>query len=294
MSKISYIKLGATLFVPAMHKSLQEITNEHKYPELKSVVIDTEDGIKASQLDEAYEKIKKLLKNFVKSKLLIFIRVRNTQVLEKLLAFKNIEKIDGFLLAKFSLANAQNYMGLLKNTHYAIMPSIEGEELFNHAQLHELKELLLKDKEKIVLIRYGLEDMLRQLGMRRECDESVFDICVTASVLGNFIATFKSAGFAVSGGVYPCFKDKEGFVKDVKRDLKEGLFSKTIIHPSQIEIINELYKVSEEELKEAVEITQHTDGVFGQNSKMAEVKTMTPYSKEIILRAKEYGVLTLP
>ena len=93
MSTISYIKLGATLFVPAIHKNLQEIVNNHKYTKLKSVVIDTEDGISSLQLSEAYAKIQELLENFVKSKLLVFVRVRDVEGLEKLLSFKNIEKI---------------------------------------------------------------------------------------------------------------------------------------------------------------------------------------------------------
>ena len=99
----------------------------------------------------------------------------------------------------------------------------------------------------------------------------------------------KSAGFAISGGVYPNFSDNDGFIKDVKRDLKEGLFSKTIIHPQQIQLSNELYKVTKEELCEALEISRNDEAVFNQNGKMAEVVTMRPHAHEIILRAEVYG-----
>jgi citrate lyase beta subunit len=94
----------------------------------------------------------------------------------------------------------------------------------------------------------------------------------------------------VSGGVYPCFKDVDGFVKDAKRDLKEGLFSKTIIHPSQIEPLNELYKVSKLAFEEAQEIEASDKKVFAQNGKMAETLTMKNYSSEILSRAKIYGI----
>ena len=143
-----------------------------------------------------------------------------------------------------------------------------------------------------MLVRFGLEDMLRQLGMRRKCNESIFDFSTTSLVVGNFIATFKSAGFFVSGGVYPCFKDKIGFERDVLRDLKEGLFSKTIIHPSQIKELNELYKVRQEDFEEALEIVESSKMVYAQNDKMVEVPTMKRYSEEILLRAKEYGIKT--
>ncbi len=289
MRKIDPIELGATLFVPSTHKDLLTIAEGKKYPNLKSVLLDTEDGIGEVDIVKGVKNIENLLLNFVKSDVLVFLRPRNIEVLKKLLKLDGIEKIDGFILPKFSLLNAKEYLDVV-GEESMIMPSIEGEELFNPLKLLELKELLLHHQEQIITIRFGLEDMLKQLGMRRGCDESVFDFSATASVLGNFIATFKSSGFSVSGGVYPCFKDIEGLKRDVLRDLKEGLFSKTIIHPNQIDIVNELYRVTKEEYGEAKEICESQDAVFSQNSKMAEVSTMRPHSLEILKRAEVYGV----
>ncbi len=291
MNKINYIELGATLFIPAIHKDLEAVVCNSKYPELKSVLIDIEDGIKSESLDTAFKAIEKLLKVYEKKKLAVFIRPRDVEALGKILKLENINKIDGFILPKFSLLNAEDYFSLLKDYDFLVMPSIEGEELFNQNSLYELRDILLKNAKNILLLRFGLEDMLRQLKMKRSCEDSIFDFSATSYVLGGFISTFKSAGFTVSGGVYPCFKDDEGFIKDVKRDLKEGLFSKTIIHPRQIRLTNELYRVTKEELREALEISNVSEAVFNQNDKMAEVITMKPYAQEIILRSKIYGVV---
>ncbi len=291
MNKINYIELGATLFIPAIHKDLEAVVCDDKYPELKSVLIDTEDGINSESLDVAFKAIEKLLKIYEKKKLIIFIRPRDVESLGKILKLKNIDKIDGFILPKFSLSNAEEYFFLLREYNFLVMPSIEGEELFNQNSLYKLRTFLLKNRKIILLVRFGLEDMLRQLKMKRSCEDSVFDFSATSYVLGSFISTFKSAGFAISGGVYPCFKDDDGFIKDVKHDLKEGLFSKTIIHPRQIGLINGLYKVTQEELREALEISDKNEAVFNQNDKMAEVVTMKPYAQEIILRSKIYGVV---
>ncbi len=293
MRQINYIELGATLFIPSTHKNLFDVVLAEKYSGLKSVLIDTEDGVKESDLQVGLNSLKKLLKEYEKKELLVFVRPRNSEALKEILTFEGIQKIDGFILPKFSLSNAEIYFEILKPFNFSLMPSIEGSELFNHSKLNELRDIILTNKEKIVLVRYGLEDMLRVLSLRRECEESVFDFASTSSVLGNFISTFKSSGFAVSGGVYPCFKDEEGFIKDVKRDLKEGLFSKTIIHPNQIEAVNELYKVTQKEFDEALEISKSKEALFAQNGKMAEVATMTPHSKYILQRAKIYGVLPL-
>ena len=290
MKKINYIELGGSLFIPATHKNLEEVLNAKKYPSLKSLVIDTEDGLKNTSLSIAMKKIQKLLLSYKKEKLLVFIRPRNENVLRELLAFEGITKIDGFILPKFSLENAQKYFDALKPYDFSLMPSIEGRELFNQVELRDLCTIIQTNADKIVLVRYGLEDMLKSLGMRRNCDESAFDLSVTSTVLGNFIALFKSSGFAVSAGVYPCFEDTKGFIQDVKRDLREGLFSKTIIHPNQIDILNELYKVTQLEYDEAVQICKQDEAVFGLNGQMAETATMTPYSLEVIQRAKIYGI----
>lgn len=287
---IDYINLGATLFVPATHKDLETVMSGEKYKNLGSMVVDTEDSIDDCELESALECLEKVLVKFEKSKLLVFVRPRNIDILERILKFQNIDKIDGFILPKFSLKNANSYLQVLHSSKYFIMPSVEGKELFNSSSLRELKDILLPQRKKILLVRFGLEDMLKQLRMRRSPEDSLFDLSSTSSVIGNFLAIFKSAGFEVSAGVYPYFKDDEGFKKDVLRDLKEGLFSKTVIHPNQIAIINELYKVSQEDYDEAYAISIEKTQIGSRNGKMLEKNTMTPYSKYILRRAELYGI----
>ena len=290
--KLAFETLGATLFVPASHKNLQAILSRKSLPNLKSIVIDTEDGLSDSALESALEKIQILLSHLKSTNLHIFLRPRNAQVLQAFLSMRGIEKIEGFVLPKFSLPNAAEYLTLLAQTRHSFMPSIEGDELFDTSKLIELKALLLEHKERIVLVRIGLEDMLSHLGLRRSREESAFDFSATNVVLGNFIAAFKSAGFGVSGGVYPYYEDYEGFIKDVKRDLKEGLFTKTIIHPNQIEPLHELYKASKEELAQAEATLHAEEAVFGFNGAMIEKSTMYNYALFIKLRSKIYGTFT--
>ena len=290
MKEVSYEALGGTLFVSASHKNLAEILSGEKYPDLRSVVIDFEDGLCASLFVSAVSCLPDVLASVCDASPLVFIRARDVEQLQTLLKLTNIKLITGFVLAKFSLKNVTKYSTIMRDEPYYFMPSIEGEELFDTLKLQQLKVALLPHKEKILLVRFGLEDMLRQLSLRRECGEGVFDMSVTANVVGNFIATFKSAGFSVSGGVYPCFKDDEGFARDLLRDLKEGLFSKTIIHPRQIAIVNSIYSVSQREYEEAKEIVDASVAVFAQNEKMAEVVTMSPHSEMILKRAEIYGL----
>ena len=288
---MDHIDLGATLFVPATHKNLFEIVCEGKYKDLKSVLIDTEDGINHSDLMMAKTKIKKLLNSYQKKGCHLFLRPKDPQVLKEFLEMEGIEKVDGFILPKFTLQNAAFYLKLLQGKDFYFMPSIEGSELFEKEKLKLLRDMLLKHKEKILLIRFGLEDMLRQLRMKRHCKYSIFDYSVSNVVLGEFLAIFKSSGFVVSGGVFPCFKDTEGFIKDVERDLREGLFSKTVIHPNQARLCNELYKINEAELRWAEKTLQSSDTIFAHEDNMVETTTMGPYAKEILRRFEVYGIV---
>ena len=293
MKKINYIELGATLFIPANHKNLQDVAFGIKYQALKSLLIDLEDSVSEIDLEEGIKKLKDTLYSLEKKKLFIFVRPRDSKNLKQLLQLENIQKIDGFILPKFSLANSSEYLSLLEKTDFSFMPSIEGSELFDMSKLIKLKDNLVPYKDKVILVRFGLEDMLRQLKMKRKADESIFDFSVTSSILGQFLSIFKSAGFGVSGGVYPYFQDEKGFIKDALRDLKEGLFTKTIIHPNQIEPLNKIYKVKEQELDDALEIVFNDKAIFNQDGKMAEKTTMTPYSQDIVTKSFVYGITIL-
>ena len=291
MREINYIDLGATLFVPAIHKNLKKILFENKYTELKSVLIDLEDGVADEKKQVALRSLEELLENYRVQGFYLFIRPSSPQMLQRILQFKGITQIDGFILPKFSLENCDEYLHILEKKNFYFMPSIEGKELFDMHLLQELHRKLQHYKKQILLVRFGLEDMLRALKMRRSCTKSIFDYCATSTVLGNFLALFKSDGFAVSGGVYPCFKDDEGFIKDVQRDLEEGLFSKTVIHPNQVKIVHQLYQVSSDDYHWAMAIMQQEEGVDRIGSSMGEKKTMYPYALEVLQRAKVYGIL---
>ncbi len=284
---IHALELGGTLFVPASHKNLNAVLSGEKYPDLRSVVIDFEDGLSGKDRPKAVAKLDLTLGRLQESRLLRFIRPQNPQMLKTVLEQKHIDKLDGFILPKFGLDNADEYLSIIQNR--AFMPSIEGEELFDIQKLRQLRAILLPHQEQIICIRFGAEDMLRQLGLRRS-EVSLYDMLAPAQVIANLITTFRPAGFNISAPVYPNFSDAEGYKKEVAYELQNGLTSKTIIHPSQIKPVNELYKATQQELNEARTILSQHDGVLNLNGKMGEVKTQSIWAAEVIERYKTYGV----
>ncbi|MDD5717847.1 MAG: HpcH/HpaI aldolase/citrate lyase family protein [Sulfuricurvum sp.] len=292
MREINPWSLGGTLFVPAVHQGLSAILTGTKFPSLRSVVIDTEDGITQAQLEPALEMIRTLLNTLERIQPLCFIRARSPHTLNLLLGMPGIDKIDGFVLPKFDLDTMEPYLKLLGDSSVCFMPSIEGISLFDRVNLVKIRTALLPYRSRIPLIRFGAEDMLRQLRLRRDCSLSLFDMAVPSSVIASLMAVFKPYGFEISGAVYRCFNDQEGFKQDVLRDLREGLVSKTIIHPNQIEPLEECYRVSEAQYQEARRLLSSESAVFSLGETMAEVPTQRPWGETLLLRKELYGIIT--
>jgi len=293
---IHALALGGTLFVPASHKDLEMILSGKKYAELRSVVIDFEDGLTAESRPEALQCLDRTLGALEESPLLRFIRPENPQMLKEMLAKKEIGKIDGFILPKFGLESAEAYLSLFNSstkagTCHLFMPSIEGDELFDSTKLRQLRDILLPFRERIICIRFGAEDMLRQLGLRRTPGRSLYDMLSPAQSIAVLLNTFKPCGFEVSAPVFPHFSDTEGFKEEIAKELENGLISKTIIHPSQIKPMNTLYKVSEQELHEAKTLLSQKEGVINLNGKMGEAKTQSPWAECILKRAALFDVV---
>jgi len=287
---IEPIALGGTLFVPANHKILCDILGQKRFCNLRSIVIDTEDGLHVNEVNNAIENITVLLQDYKKNSLYVFIRPRNADFLEKLLHVKNIESIDGFILPKFSLDSMSRYLELLKPYSFYLMPSIEGDELFHPEKMRLLKDEIDTVKEKVLLIRFGAEDMLSQLGLRRSNDLSLYDMKAPSLAISNLLHIFKVSGYTISGPVYPFYKDDKGFTAELTRDLQEGLITKTIIHPSQIDLVEKHYRVEEDDLRIAKKILGTSQkSVFGDKGMMSEVPTQSSWAKSILSRHHYYG-----
>jgi len=287
-------ELGGTLFIPATHPQLSAVARGGKYPYLRSLVIDAEDGVDASRRDDAVRNVRALLPALQPGALLRFLRPDSPEMLTAFLAMQGIRNVDGFILPKFGLRNFDDWITPLRDTGFSFMPSIEGAELFYAQDLHTIAELLRPFRRRIPAVRFGLEDMLRQLGMVRDCDMSLYGLVAPAQAIAALISAFKPQGFNVSGGVYKCYKNDAGFLEEVCEDLRQGLFGKTLIHPRQAELIEQAYKVTPEQQARAEAILQTSHAVSAHEGIMLEKPTQLPWAKMILERARIYGVSENP
>lgn len=297
--------LGGTLYSPATNQDILLIANGYKFKGLKSFVICTEDSILEEELNIAYLNIENMLKKYKpEEKLKVFIRVRNVSEFKNVLNLKGVEKIFGFVLPKFDTTNMVEYMNIFNENiednnnlkHTFIMPILETEEIYEKSKLKEISNFLHNDyKEKILTIRIGGNDLLKHFHIRRNLNGTAYDTLVLSTIITNILIEFKLKGFIVSAPVWESFSIQKSilnnFKKEIKMDLENGLFGKTIIHPRQIEIINEEYKVNEKDYKAATMILDDNyPAVFKYDDKMCEKTVHTSWAETIIERSKIYGV----
>ncbi len=299
---MEYLRLGASLYVPAIHPDIISIAKGYKFNNLKSVIFDTEDAISEDDLPFAYHNINKMLnslnlddekeENSTKvKKPLLFIRVRNHQEYKKVVSFENIQKIDGFTLPKFSIENMEDYLSI-DNQRKVLMPILE-KNIFSLIHLEKIRDYILPHKEKILSLRIGATDLLSAMNLRRNDNNTIYEIGLMSQIISNIVTTFKPYGFNITGPVWEsfCESSKEKLENEVNLDLLNGLFGKSIIHPWQIDIVENLYKVNKEDYEISVKLLDpYSPVVFKLYNKMNEKATHSNWAKTILQRAEIYGI----
>ena len=291
MRDISYFELGATMYIPANNKNLEKILKREKFKNLKSAVICFEDSINEVNLDNSIERFDKLMSNFEPTSLKLFIRPRNIINLKTLIKVKNIDMIDGFVLPKFDTTNATDYLSIfIEKNNFYLMPVLESKDIFDNSKMYDIANELLPFKDRILSIRIGGEDILSILNMMRECNKTIYEIMPLYIIISNIINIFRTNEFNISSPVYACFKNSSFLKKEIENDVKHQLFNKTIIHPNQIDLVHDSYKVFEEDLKIAKKLLFENEPIFSFNGRMFEKKTHSNWAKGVIERYKIYGI----
>ena len=69
--------------------------------------------------------------------------------------------------------------------------------------------------------------------------------------LSTAVLAAREAGKAILDGVYNDIADPDGFAAECRQGMAMGFDGKTLIHPSQVEVANDVWAPSEEEVAEA-------------------------------------------
>lgn len=292
--------LGASLYMPAHRLDLMDCANGEKLPALRSMIFCTEDAVSHTELDSSLRHLGLCLQGFRDTpQRFRFIRARNPEVLARLLALPDIEKIDGFVLPKFNASNFHAYFDQLQGTPFKVMPTLETQDVFDVGAMTELRQGLAQDTvfARILMLRIGGNDLMNILGIRRPRNMTLYETPL-GHVIAQLVTIFKPYGFSLSAPVFEYLDDSVTLQKEIRLDLAHGLTGKTAIHPTQVPVIEAMYRVDSEDYDMALSLSQSASpAVFRMHNAMCEVATHKQWGQDIIDRQQCYGnkvALALP
>lgn len=297
MKRISPFALGATLYMPATRPDITDVVMGRKLPELRSVVICLEDAVAESDIVYALQDLRNVLQRVgqlngrPENGPLVFVRPRDAAMAAVLNDWPEIRWIDGFVVPKLTLSNMSDWQRAVTNPALALMPTLETKEVYSPNAMAELGEALkLELGERIIALRIGGNDLMGCLGLRRNPATTLYQtpmgyvIPMLAGILG-------AQGFSLTAPVFEQISTPELLRDELSLDIAHGLVGKTAIHPSQIRVIQEGFRVSIDDLNCAKLIVNDTaPAVFKHGDAMCEPATHYHWASKIIERAQWHGV----
>ena len=313
-----YYSVGPLLYCPANKKTIAQALISNKFGSSYSLALCLEDTINDNFVKKAEEQLLHSLRTLYeaseKNQLslpYIFIRVRDYQQIERL--FKNLgicsELIKGIIIPKFSLDNADLYIDSLDklnnslSTNMYMMPIYESSSIidkrYRYNNLYQLKDKLDAIEDLVLNIRVGGNDLCHLFGFRRNVNESIHSIKPISDIFSDIVTVY-GQNYVISGPVWEYYSGEDwenGLISEIKDDILCGFIGKTVIHPNQIPVVNNAFKVTRQNYNDAQNIlnwdVNNSDFVLGNSSRerMNEYKTHLNWAKKTSFLAEHYGII---
>jgi citrate lyase beta subunit len=277
------------MYVPCDHPKLTEILGGTRYPWIHSLIGCTEDAVSQSRLQFALKQLAQTFghlpgKDQGPDR---FIRCRGPDVLETILAMEGVERVHGFVLPKCEIVNLRHYEDLLAGSSFKVMPTLETKGVFDPVWRRDIRQYLQASALDVLALRIGGNDLLRLLGMRRIRGVTTYETPL-GLLIAQLMLEFRPAGFQLTAPVYDYFSDPATLAEEVARDSSMGLIGKTAIHPEQVPIIENGWKLSTDDIETAKEIltTRDMRGVFSSKGAMHEVSVHDRWAEDVVSRVR--------
>lgn len=286
-------ELGASLYVPATRPDLDAVVRGDKLAHVRSLIFCTEDAVHERDLPQALQHLAAALPQLREGgRQLRFVRVRSPAVLQAVLSWPGHERLDGFVLPKVTRPVLSAYLRLLQGRRHLIMPTLETREVFEEREMLALRRTLERADvhERVLALRIGGNDLLSLLGMRRPRGRTLYQTPL-GPVIARLVTTFRPSGFNLSAPVFEYLDDPATLRREVDEDLAHGLVGKTAIHPDQVPLIHDCYRVHHADLEAAQQILREdAPAVFRLQNAMCEPSTHSNWARRLQQAASCYGL----
>ncbi|HEV2569602.1 HpcH/HpaI aldolase/citrate lyase family protein [Sphingomonas sp.] len=288
---IDVLELGATLYMPATRTDLAAALSGGHIPGLRSAVVCLEDAVRAEHVPAALASLAALLARpgLDGGAPLVFVRPRDPTMLARILRMPGVERVAGFVLPKVTAETLPEWLAHPFAPSHLLMPTLETREMFDPVEARRLRDQLLVVQERVLAVRIGGNDLLQCLGVRRAPGRTSYD-----GPLGPLIAmlagVFLPFGIPLSAPVMEGYGEPVLLRDEFQRDMEHGLFTKTVIHPAQIAVVQGALTVPARDLAEAEAILGcAAPAVFAANRRMCEPATHRRWAETIVRRAALFG-----
>ncbi len=303
LKNTSPYELGATLYMPILKPDALEYIAGTKVPKLRSMVLCLEDALLEKDVLEGMDILEKTLMRIGQAKgdsiethfPLVFVRPRHLDMAKRIAQMAGIHNIDGFVAPKVVAGDYAKWVEAVRHTDLYIMPTLETEEVFDQSAMKDLRDEFLADSpERILALRVGGNDLMSCLGLRRVGNTSLYEgpLIYAVSML---TSVMKSKGFDLTAPVFENIDDNGAeatLLREVTRDVSFGFVGKTVIHPSQVDIVQNAFKVPLADYEAASKILAiDAAAVFKFGGSMCEPATHRSWAQRILSRARVYGLV---
>ncbi len=314
-----YYSVGPLLYCPANRDTIAASIISQKYGGHFSLALCLEDTISDLHVEEAEHSLAASIRqidqaaqqqSFYLPK--IFVRVREPQQIPRLLTLLGHSRslLSGFIIPKFAPDQADAYIQAViaaneQSLHpLYLMPIYESACMIDlrsrYEILYTLKEKLSRVEDLVLNIRVGGNDLCHLFSFRRHTHESIHSIRPVANLFSDIITVY-GMDYVVSGPVFEYYngKDwKEGLEQELAEDRLCGFIGKTVIHPNQIEVVNDAYRISQKDYADACSILNWNPSLAScvaantSGERMNEQKTHTNWARQILRMAEAFGIRT--
>jgi citrate lyase subunit beta/citryl-CoA lyase len=212
--------------------------------EADAVIIDLEDAVAPNRKEEARKTVAEVLRSEHEKP--VFVRINAP---DSVLAEEDIEAVAGLLLAGLRLPKTESPEAVRRVAERLENLGCEADLqcLIESALGLELAFEIARAHERVVGMSIGEADLAADLGVRGDAG--------LLYARSRLVAATRAAGLpGPVQSVYTNVRDAEGLRRSTMEGKNMGFVGRSAIHPAQIEVINEVFTPTEEEVAEAKDL----------------------------------------
>lgn len=282
----------SAIFIPA---NIPSMINSAVVLHSDSIVFDLEDAIPLEEKDSARILLREAFKSldFIREKN-ILIRVNNPSTAYFDEDIKEIVPLGDYplVIPKVDLSNMSIVNEKLERieSEYKLNYQVPIAPLIETAFGVEYINQILKSSERIIAVFWGAEDFTADMGIARTPEGSELWYSRSKLTIAAHIA-----GVEVIDTPFTDIKNLAGLRKDAAVAKQLGFTGKAAIHPSQIDVINEVFSPSQEEIEYSLRVVKaftegkkEGKGVVLENGRMIDEPVVT--RAKLILKKARLGM----